>query len=73
MKSKKRKGPNDCVPEQERFSTGQDGLVTNTKPTGSRLDYETNSGQEFEVTQASSGHGSFMYPSTTRGKKAGRE
>lgn len=73
MASKKSKGPNDCIPQQERFSTGQDGLVTTTKPTNSRLDYETDSGQEFEITQASSGHESFMYKSTTHGKKEGRE
>lgn len=73
MASKKSKGPSDCIPQQERFPTGQDGLITNTKPTAPYVDYETTSGQELEVTQAPSGHGSFMYPSTTQGKKEGRE
>jgi len=65
----KKKSPNDFIPSQERFPTGQDGLPTNTKPTAGYVDYETETGGEFEVTQAASGHDSFLYRSTTKGKK----
>jgi hypothetical protein len=64
----KRKGPKDVCAEQERFPTSADGLVTNTKPTSSRLDYETEGGGEFQIPEQQSGHDAFMWPSTTKGK-----
>jgi hypothetical protein len=72
--SKSRKGPDDTIPQQERVpDAGDRGLMTTAKPTAGYVDYETDSGQEFQVTQAASGHGSFMYPSTTKGKKYGED
>lgn len=68
--TKSQKGPNDFIPQQERFpDRGDRNLMVTSKPTESYVDYETTSGNPFEVTQAASGHGSFMYPSTTEGKK----
>ena len=65
----KKKSPNDFIPSQERFPTGQDGLPINTKPTAGYIDYSVESEGEFEITQAASGHDSFLYRSTTKGKK----
>ena len=64
----KGKGPKDCVPEQERFPTGVDGLVTTSRPTAGYVDYETENGGEFQITEQQPGHDVFMYPSTTKGK-----
>lgn len=70
----KKKSPNDVIPTQERFlNVGNCELLTTAKPTASYVDYETDSDEEFQITQASSGHESFMYKSTTRGKKEGRD
>jgi hypothetical protein len=66
--AKKNGSPKDVCAEQERFPTGQDGLVTNTKPTAGYVDYETEGGGEFQITTQQPGHDVFMYPSTTKGK-----
>lgn len=63
----KGKGPNDFIPQQERFPTTGDGLMTNTKPTDHNVDYPTV--DTFEQPQPSPGHDVFMYPSRTKGKK----
>jgi hypothetical protein len=63
------KGPKDICPQQERFPSTADGLMTNTKPLDHDLDYERESGGEFEVPRQQPGHDCFMWPSTTKGKK----
>ena len=64
----KGKGPKDVCAEQERFPSTADGLETNAKPTASRLDYETESGGEFQIPTQQPGHDVFMWPSHTKGK-----
>ena len=79
--AKKKGSPEEVCTQQERFPTGQDGLVTNTKPITHNLDYPINGGtdrqgnpmEEFEVPQPAMGHESFMYKSHTQGKKEGRD
>ena len=67
----KKKAPKDICPQQERFPTTADGLVTTARPTAGYVDYPTESGGEFEITQpdGGQGHDCFQYRSTTKGKR----
>lgn len=69
----KKKGPDDCPPQQRRYPGVRGDVDGTARPTASYVDYATDSDEEFQVTQPASGHTSFMYPSTTRGKKEGRD
>ncbi len=73
MASKKGKGPDDCIPQQRRYPGVRGDVDGTARPTASYVDYETDSDEEFQITQPASGHSSFQYPSTTRGKKEGRD
>jgi hypothetical protein len=70
---KKGSGIDDCPPQQRRYPGVRGDVDGTARPTASYVDYETDSDEEFQITQASSGHESFMYKSTTRGKKEGRD
>jgi hypothetical protein len=64
-----RKSPAECDPHQRRFTGVTEDIAGTAIPTNNYLDYETESGGEFEITQPASGHDSFMYPSHTKGRR----